>query len=78
MTVTFTKIGTAGEGNRKRGISSCDLDILNLNARWTSCTVVKEAIGYIHLKLREGAKIGERNLGVTTIKIQAKEQDTTT
>lgn len=78
MTVTFTKIGTAGEGNRKRGIKSCDLDILNLNACWTSCTAVKEAIGYISLKLREGAKIGDRNLGVITIKIQAKEQDTTT
>lgn len=78
MTVTFTKTGTAGEGNRKRGISSCDLDILNLNACRTSCTVVKEAIGYICLKLRGGAKIGDRNLGVITIKIQAKEQDTTT
>lgn len=50
MTDTFPKIGKTGGGNRKKGIKSCDLDILNLNACWTSCTVVKEAIGYIKLE----------------------------
>lgn len=57
-TVRFTKLWKTGEGNRKREFKSCDLDILNLNACWTSYTVAKEATGNISLKFRGGARIG--------------------
>lgn len=67
-----------GEGNRKKEIKSCDLDILNLNACWTSYAVAKEAIGNISLKFRRGARIGDKILGVIAVRIQAKEQGKTT
>lgn len=42
------------------------------------CTVVKEATGNISLKLRGGVRIGDKNLEVITIKIQAKNRNKTT
>lgn len=50
----YTKIGKTG-GKEIRGIKSCDLDVLNLKAYWTSCTGAKEAIRNTSLKLRGGA-----------------------